>query len=262
LLSLGRCNSFVPGTKVLMSDGNAKPIEMIRLGDKVLAADPKSGTKADERVVGTIIGSGEKELVDLSISVKTSKGKQGYAAIVTTGEHPFYVPGVSRWVNAVDLRPGQKLQTAVSADQATVARVWSRVAAAKVHNLTISNLHTYYVLAGQTPVLVHNADEACVIKQTMGAGPFAKAGVALVDGNINAPGVKQLVNEAGDLHGCHMCGARTPGTKLGNWVRDHQPATSLAGDGPQTAYPQCKECMHQQGGVVRQLVKETYDFDR
>ncbi|MDX3855938.1 hypothetical protein, partial [Streptomyces sp. AK02-01A] len=27
-----------------------------------------------------------------------------------------------------------------------------------VHNLTVSDLHTYYVLAGATPVLVHNCD--------------------------------------------------------------------------------------------------------
>ena len=25
-----------------------------------------------------------------------------------------------------------------------------------MHNLTVDNLHTYYVLAGTTPVLVHN----------------------------------------------------------------------------------------------------------
>ncbi|WP_203896701.1 hypothetical protein, partial [Actinoplanes xinjiangensis] len=34
-------------------------------------------------------------------------------------------------------------------------------AEARVHNLTIADIHTYYVLAGDVPVLVHNADKWC-----------------------------------------------------------------------------------------------------
>jgi hypothetical protein len=33
----------------------------------------------------------------------------------------------------------------------------ARAATAAVHNPTIADIHTYYVLAGETPVLVHNA---------------------------------------------------------------------------------------------------------
>ncbi|WP_433517740.1 Hint domain-containing homing endonuclease [Nonomuraea sp. CA-143628] len=36
-------NSFVPGTKVLMADGSAKPIEGVKIGDQVVAADPVTG---------------------------------------------------------------------------------------------------------------------------------------------------------------------------------------------------------------------------
>ncbi|WP_397428956.1 hypothetical protein [Pseudofrankia sp. BMG5.37] len=32
---------------------------------------------------------------------------------------------------------------------------------APAYNLTVTDLHTYYVLAGKTPVLVHNTDPAC-----------------------------------------------------------------------------------------------------
>ncbi|MYS52373.1 hypothetical protein GTW46_20280, partial [Streptomyces sp. SID6013] len=32
---------------------------------------------------------------------------------------------------------------------------------ARTYNLTVEDLHTYYVLAGETPVLVHNAGGAC-----------------------------------------------------------------------------------------------------
>jgi hypothetical protein len=40
--------------------------------------------------------------------------------------------------------------------QVTAVKKWS--ATQRVHNLTVADLHTYYVLAGGTPVLVHNCD--------------------------------------------------------------------------------------------------------
>ncbi|MEO3862862.1 RHS repeat-associated core domain-containing protein [Acrocarpospora sp. B8E8] len=36
-------NSFVPGTQVLMADGTHKPIEQIKIGDRVVATDPITG---------------------------------------------------------------------------------------------------------------------------------------------------------------------------------------------------------------------------
>jgi lipoprotein-anchoring transpeptidase ErfK/SrfK len=44
------CNSFVPGTEVLMADGTTKPIEDVKTGDKVLATDPKTGRTKVETV--------------------------------------------------------------------------------------------------------------------------------------------------------------------------------------------------------------------
>ncbi|WIV59230.1 hypothetical protein [Amycolatopsis nalaikhensis] len=106
---------------------------------------------------------------------------------------------------------------------------------------------------------VYKVDEASVCQLTMGAGPWAREGVALVKGNIDAPGVQELVNEAGNKYGCHTCGAAASGAA--NWVRDHQPPLGLAGpDAQYTAYPQCVPCMRQQGGTVRQLGTGHYDF--
>jgi RHS repeat-associated protein len=60
------------------------------------------------------------------------------------------------------------------------------------------------------------------------------------------------INEMGDAHGCHTCGATTPGTKSGNWVGDHQPSTALNPPGGAQVYkPQCLQCSRVQGGVVR-----------
>ncbi|MET9966710.1 RHS repeat-associated core domain-containing protein, partial [Streptomyces sp. NPDC006356] len=40
---VGDCNSFVPGTEVLMADGSTKPIEDVEIGDRILATDPRTG---------------------------------------------------------------------------------------------------------------------------------------------------------------------------------------------------------------------------
>ena len=64
------------------------------------------------------------------------------------------------------------------------------------------------------------------------------------------------INEMGEAHGCHTCGATTPGTKSGNWVGDHQPSTALnTSGGPQVYKPQCLQCSRVQGGQVAAQVR-------
>ncbi len=53
-----RCNSFAPGTRVLLADGSTRPIEEVELGDRVVATDPETGETASREVVATIIGQG------------------------------------------------------------------------------------------------------------------------------------------------------------------------------------------------------------
>jgi hypothetical protein len=87
-------------------------------------------------------------------------------------------------------------------------------------------------------------------------GPYARAGVAL-DNGIDEPGVRTLINEAGNEYGCHSCGATEAGTKSGNWIPDHQPPTTLVSPGtPQTAWPQCLACSLQHARVVSVLARE------
>jgi len=63
---------------------------------------------------------------------------------------------------------------------------------------------------------------------------------------------QRAINEMGEEHGCHTCGATTPGTKSGNWVGDHQPSTAVNPPGsPQVYKPQCLSCSLRQGGQVR-----------
>jgi hypothetical protein len=148
------CNSFVPGTMVLLADGTQKPIEALEPGDEVLAADEKTGDRSGPRLVtAQITGGGEKTLV--TVTIRDDDGEK--QKIVATDEHPFWNPEKDTWVDAIDLRSGDWLKTS--------AGTWVQVADLDVehkrtaaHNLTVDRDHTFYVLAGDTPVLVHNCD--------------------------------------------------------------------------------------------------------
>ncbi|MEV7549720.1 RHS repeat-associated core domain-containing protein [Amycolatopsis sp. NPDC089917] len=152
------CNSFVPGTQVLMSDDTAKPIEEVTLDDQVQATDPETGETTARKVVATIIGEGQKHLVEIGID--------GGAPIVATDGHPFWAPDLRKWIPADELTVGSWLQISSGTwAQVTATRTWDTQG--RVHNLTVDNVHTYNVVAGQTPVLVHNC----------GGGPSARGGV-------------------------------------------------------------------------------------
>ncbi|MFE2601034.1 RHS repeat-associated core domain-containing protein [Streptomyces sp. NPDC059396] len=154
LAARGGCNSFTPDTPVLMADGTRKAIKDIRIGDKVLATDPETGESGPREVTALIEGTGDKNLVDITIN---TAGKSG--TITATDGHPFWVPELREWVPAAKLTPSQWLQTSTGT-WTQITAVAHRTQKASVNNLTVDDLHTYYVLAGATPVLVHNCGEA------------------------------------------------------------------------------------------------------
>ncbi|RVX41120.1 intein/RHS repeat-associated protein [Nonomuraea polychroma] len=146
------CSSFTPGTKVLTADGSSKPIDEIKVGDKVLATNFTTGETAPKTVVALITSKGPKNMVKISAGGTGSRDN-----IVATDTHPFWVPTARRWMQAGELQPTQWLQTSAGTyvQIAAVAK-WS-ANGQRVHNLTVDDFHTFYVLAGETPVLVHNA---------------------------------------------------------------------------------------------------------
>ncbi|MFJ9710837.1 RHS repeat-associated core domain-containing protein [Streptomyces sp. NPDC101234] len=149
--------SFAPSTRVLMAGGNTKPISKIKVGDKVQAASPKTGKHQGSRTVQRIWINHDHDLLDLSI-----RTKDGHTATLhTTVNHPFWDDTTHSWVPANGVRPGDALATATNGHVSVVA-FKTTVGAANRWNLTVQQLHTYYVLAGQTPVLVHNCDTATV----------------------------------------------------------------------------------------------------
>ncbi|MBP2478603.1 RHS repeat-associated protein [Crossiella equi] len=149
------CNSFVPGTLVLLADGSSKPIEELALGDLVLATDPVAGRTEPREVTATIVGSGMKSLVEITVDTDGDQG--GSVAMVTaTGGHPFWVVNRVGWRDAHELRIGDQVRTD-RGELLSIVRVDHRVAVQQVRNLTVDSLHTYYVLVGKAPVLVHNS---------------------------------------------------------------------------------------------------------
>ncbi|MER7132165.1 TreTu family toxin [Streptosporangium saharense] len=149
-------NSFVPGTKVLMADGTTKPIEEVKVGDEVIASDPKTGMVAAKPVSRLITGNGEKHLV--RVVVGPTKGSAATGAVVATDGHPFWVENLRTWVKASELLPGMVLRTSAGTYvQVTATKKWT--AHQRVHNLSVDDLHTYYVVAGNQAVLVHNAGD-------------------------------------------------------------------------------------------------------
>ncbi|MFD5848133.1 RHS repeat-associated core domain-containing protein [Streptomyces chartreusis] len=150
-----QCHSFLPGTKVLLADGSTKPIEKVKPGDKVVTTEPKTGKKTVRDVAGTIVTEDDKQFSDLT--VKTDSGAE--EMLVATTTHPFWVESEREWIQAGDLKPGMKLRTP-SGDTIELTANRHFDERQRTHDLTITDIHAYYVLAGATPVLVHNCEVA------------------------------------------------------------------------------------------------------
>ncbi|GAB2884979.1 hypothetical protein GCM10027074_61920 [Streptomyces deserti] len=245
-------NSFAPGTEVLMADGTTKPIEDVKVGDKVAASDVETDDTQTRTVTRTIKGDGTKHLVTITVDTDGRAGGKTSTLTATDG-HPFWVPDVGRWVDAGNLKPGQWLSTG-SGSWIQVTAVKARTAKATVHNLTVEGLHTYYVLAGTTPTLVHNcasgvnaAGQACAcaagpnaysvaFEMTLDAADFGRSrnthfrrANAALDAALQSdpsfaqameqliPGVGAAVSSTG--------GRRTPG----GWTWQHEPSVNAGG---------------------------------
>ncbi|WP_450152388.1 polymorphic toxin-type HINT domain-containing protein [Streptomyces dioscori] len=142
---------FLAGTDVEMADGSTKDIEDVEIGDEVLATDPETGETGSRRVVRLIVTEEDKHFNELSIATD-----DGVEHLTATFEHPFWSPSQQDWVDAGDLGPGTTLRTD-EGDTVTVTANRAYTDHARTYNLTVADLHTYYVLAGSTPVLVHNS---------------------------------------------------------------------------------------------------------
>ena len=186
-----KIHSFVGSTGVLMADGSSKPISQVKVGDQVGDSVPGDATLESHTVQKVIVAQTDRDFVDVSIkklatklgqaaaglalAAATTLGAAGPASaapadastLTTTYHHPFYDVTRSAFVDAVDLHAGDQLQTADGATAAvTAVRAYHKTEV--TYDLTIDGLHTYYVDAGDTAVLVHNCTKATFVADTNG----------------------------------------------------------------------------------------------
>lgn len=134
-----------------MADGSTKDIEDVDVGDEVLATDPETGETGSRKVTRLIVTEDDKHFDELSIATE-----DGIERLTATHEHPFWSPSEQAWIEAGDLVAGMALLTD-EGDTVVVTGNRAYTDHARTYNLTVDDLHTYYVLAGGTPVLVHNS---------------------------------------------------------------------------------------------------------
>jgi hypothetical protein len=145
-----RANSFPGTTEVVLADGNRKALRDVRTGDLLLAADPATGHTRGEPVTRTFRHA-TADLVDVTL---TEGGR-----LTSTPGHRFFVTGRG-WTLASDLRPGDALRGPDGALRIVAALLDRHEAAPRtVYDLTVSGLHTFYAVAGDSPVLVHNCND-------------------------------------------------------------------------------------------------------
>jgi hypothetical protein len=144
-------NSFAPETPVLLAGGTAtKPISEIRVGDLVRATDPVTGLTSDQPVTAVHVNQ-DTELADVTIV----DAELEHATISTTQHHRFWNETVRDWTDAIDLRPGDSLRTETGTP-AYVTDVRPYPGNRTMYDLSVATVHTYYVVTGAEPVLVHN----------------------------------------------------------------------------------------------------------
>jgi hypothetical protein len=136
-----------------MADGTTKPIDEIEVGDWVLATNPESGKDSVQRV--TAVWIHDDSLIDLEL--------EGGVSVTTTADHHFWNRTDHQWQTAEALDAGDQLYGIFEQHAAVVGLDHTTERIDVAYNLTVSRAHTYYVLAGTTPILVHNC-----------GGPFAQ----------------------------------------------------------------------------------------
>ncbi|MFJ8583011.1 hypothetical protein [Micromonospora sp. NPDC093277] len=121
--------------------------------------------------------------------------------------------------------------------------VTSYTGAKVMHDLTIDDIHTYYVLAGTTPVLVHNCGPRFSVDSTGNATDLANLG-----GRVGVPKLEggTLQEVGGRIWGSgnpsHLIGTRSPAELRAlasrgdaEKLQDFYQSAALAGKGGKTA---------------------------
>ncbi|MFE1771379.1 polymorphic toxin-type HINT domain-containing protein [Streptomyces sp. NPDC059008] len=102
-----------------------------------------------------IVTEDDKHFNELEVATKNGPTK-----VTATYEHPFWMPSAQRWVKTYEIKPGVSLLS----DNGSSVRVLANRSfdkQARTYNLTMEGVHTYYVMAGDASLLLHNSGPGC-----------------------------------------------------------------------------------------------------
>jgi hypothetical protein len=145
---------FAAGTPVHTQSG-LRPIESVQLGDRVLAADTKTGALGYQPVLAALHN---KPALVLKIGFE---GKE----IKATPIHRFWKVGEG-WVMARDLKPGDHVR---ALGEVAVVKTVQSDRVEPVFNLTVMQSHSFFV--GDRGLLVHDSSPVQSVVQPFDAVP-------------------------------------------------------------------------------------------
>jgi hypothetical protein len=143
-------NSFASDTEVVMADGSRRAISELEVGDRVLATDPETGLTAGREVTAVHLNL-DTALADVTVI----NGDGDVSTINTTQHHSFWNVRDSKWTDVIDLDNGDRLRSS-DGSLLTVVSVRSFTCEQWMWDLTVDEIHSFYVANGDEPVLVHN----------------------------------------------------------------------------------------------------------
>lgn len=130
---------------------------------------------------------------------RSTRGPTATTTLNTTAHHPFWDATAQAWTNAADLTPGESTLIGPDGSTLQVVEVRNHTGDEYMHDLTVATIHTYYVVAGDTPVLVHNCGSASneigrAGEDALGIGPGAKSSIPSITGG---PGRSRVPDRIG-----------------------------------------------------------------
>lgn len=173
--AVGAMCGFSGETLVEMGGGSSKPISQVKVGDEVLATDPETGGRGPRKVTHLWVHS------DTLLALETDSG-----TLTTTEDHPFWNATDREFQRADQLGQGDQLLTASGQLVRVIGIRPGSEHVATAYNLTVDGIHTYYVVAGATAILVHNFD-GCEIGRDLIDG---QAQMHIISGDLTGGGHK------------------------------------------------------------------------
>jgi len=143
---------FPSGTLVLMADGTTKPIEEVEVGDEVFAMDVENDGEIVARLVTDTHQNKTMRLFIVQFDIDQDGISDG--EFKATGEHPIWTSNAG-WLDTKDLAIGDVLLTDRK-EPVEVLSVLIEEGFSQTHNLSVDDIHTFFIVSDDTPILVHN----------------------------------------------------------------------------------------------------------